>query len=239
MSCPVLPCHTTTRSPARSGCDGSTATYTLLLSWLVFNDTGVPRKDPWRWYGLMVSPEREDQLLSVDPWRATAASFRVMITESWRSSRATTTAAIAGGSILKAARVGLPCDARFHQPGRCLGHGREAGGTMCVLRARDRYARCTGSVPPELTYVQNIAKPQREIESALRGPELHIHNDEGFCHRKQHHQATPCRSRRLYFRHCSSLPKPSYRRPLSRPRLSCLKRFDPAKRISDVWGLLH
>jgi hypothetical protein len=52
-----------------------------LGSLVVRTVTGVPRREPWRPYGRTVSPERELQLLSVDPWRATV-SFRVMVTGS-------------------------------------------------------------------------------------------------------------------------------------------------------------
>lgn len=49
------------------------------MSLVVLTVTGVPRSEPWRPYGRIVSPERELQLLSEDGWRATA-SFLVIIT---------------------------------------------------------------------------------------------------------------------------------------------------------------
>jgi hypothetical protein len=46
----------------------------------VFTVTGVPRREPWRPYGRIVSPERELQLLSVDPWRPMDSGFLVIVT---------------------------------------------------------------------------------------------------------------------------------------------------------------
>jgi hypothetical protein len=57
-----------------------------LRSLVVLTVTGVPRREPCRPYGRAVSPERELQLLSVDPWRA-AVSFLVMVTDKTHGER--------------------------------------------------------------------------------------------------------------------------------------------------------
>jgi hypothetical protein len=50
------------------------------MSLFVRTVTGVPRREPWRPYGRIVSPERELQLLSTDPWRPTDSGFLVIVT---------------------------------------------------------------------------------------------------------------------------------------------------------------
>jgi len=50
------------------------------MSLVVLTVTGVPRREPWRPYGRIVSPERELQLLSADPWRPMDSGFRVIVT---------------------------------------------------------------------------------------------------------------------------------------------------------------
>ena len=117
-----------------------------------------------------------------------------------------------------------------------LGHGR-------IMMLDERPACCRREVDLQmdrqraqrLTYVQNIAKPQREIERHLDAQNS-TYNTKCFCHRKQldHRSA----------RHSSDTPPADLR--YTRPALcrfpsktvsifdaTCL---DPANRTSDVWG---
>jgi hypothetical protein len=78
-------------APALATCDESTRPRTRghthwLRSLVVFTVTGVPRSEPWRPYGRTVSPERELQLLSTEPWRAAAVSFLVIVAGGSRAS---------------------------------------------------------------------------------------------------------------------------------------------------------
>jgi hypothetical protein len=69
--------HTRARSRGRTHWLGSLVVLTV---------TGVPRSEPWWPYGRIVSPERELQLLSTEPWRAAAVSFLVIVAGEARGS---------------------------------------------------------------------------------------------------------------------------------------------------------